>query len=149
MKTLTKRHLYHLMTNTLLKKCLNCRYFLHKGQYYLQAHGAAIGSLVCPIVCKQYMANFEQMVLAKANNPPCWWKRYVDDTYTVLRKDQAQNFTDYLNMVDEDIKWITEGEVAKEVEVEGMENRMERGLAFLDTLFVINEDVTIKTLVHR
>ena len=73
----------------------------------------------------------------------------MDDTYTVLRKDQAQSFTDYLNTVDEDIKWTTEGEVVKEVEVEGMENRMERGLAFLDTLSVINEDGTIKTRVYR
>ena len=67
----------------------------------------------------------------------------------MLRKDQAQSFTDYLNTVDEDIKWTTEGEVLKEVEVEGMENRMERGLAFLDTLSVINEDGTIKTRVYR
>ena len=44
------------------------------------------------------------MALAKAESPPRWWKRYVDDTYTVLRKDQAQSFTDCLNTVDEDIK---------------------------------------------
>ena len=55
----------------------------------------------------------------------------MDDTYTVLRKDQAQKFTDYLNTVDEDIKWTTEGEVVKDIE--GLENRTERGLAFLDT----------------
>ena len=134
---------------TLLEKCLNCTYFLHKGQYYVQVHGAAMGSPVSPTVCNLYMENFEQMALAKAENPPRWWKRYVDDTYTVLRKDQAQSFTDYLNMVDEDIKWTTEGEVVKEVEDEGMENRMERGLAFLDTLSVINEDGTIKTRVYR
>ena len=90
-----------------------------------------------------------QMALTKPENPPRWWKRYVDDTYTVLRKDQAQSFTDYLNTVDEDIKWTTDGEVMEEVEVEGMENRMERGLVFLDTLSVINEDGTIKTRVYR
>ena len=52
------------------------------------------------------------MVLAnsKAENPPHWWKRNVDGTYTVLQKDQAQNFVDYLNTVDDDIKWTTEGE---------------------------------------
>ena len=66
-------------------------------------------------------------------------------TYTVLQKDQAQNFIDYLNTVDDDIKWTTEGEVVKEVEVEGLENKTERGLAFLDTLSVVNEDGSIKT----
>ena len=50
------------------------------------------------------MENFEQIALAKEENPPRWWKRYVDDRYMVLRKDQAQKFTDYLNTVDEDIK---------------------------------------------
>ena len=85
------------------------------------------------------------MALAKAENTPRWWKRYVDDTYTVLQKDQAQNFIDYLNTVDDDIKWTTEGEVVKEVEVEGLENKTERGLAFLDTLSVVNEDGSIKT----
>ena len=45
-------------------------------------------------------------------------------------------------MVDEDIKWTTEGEVVKEIEE--VENQTERGLAFLDTLLVINEDGMIK-----
>ena len=89
------------------------------------------------------------MALVKAENPPRWWKRYVDDTYTVLQKDQAQHFIDYLNTVDDDIKWTTEGEVVKEVEVEGLENKTERGLAFLDTLSVVNEDGSIKTRVYR
>ena len=73
----------------------------------------------------------------------------MDDTYTVLQKDQAQNFIDYLNTVDDDIKWTTEGEVVEEVEVEGLENKTERGLAFLDMLSVVNEDTSIKTRVYR
>ena len=32
----------------LLEKCLNCTYFLHKGLFYLQVHGAAMGSPVSP-----------------------------------------------------------------------------------------------------
>ena len=73
----------------------------------------------------------------------------MDDTYTVLQKDQAQHCIDYLNTVDDDIKWTTEGEVVKEVEVEGLENKTERGRAFLDTLSVVNEDGLIKTRVYR
>ena len=73
--------------------------------------------------------------------------RYVDDTYTLLRRDQAQKFKDCLNTVDDDIKWTTEGEVVKEID-QGLENRTERLLAFLKTLSVINEDGTIKTLIQ-
>ena len=82
---------------TLLETCLNCTYFLHKGQHYLQVYGAAMGLPVFAIVCNLYMENFEQTALAKVENPSRWWKRYVDDTHTVLRKDQAHSFTDYLH----------------------------------------------------
>ena len=134
---------------TLLDNCLKCTYFLYKGEYYLQIHGAAMGSPVSPIVCNLYMESFEQKALAGAEDPPRWWKRYVDDTYTVLKKDQAQEFTDYLNTLDEDIKWTTEGEVKTDLVSEDVEKRVERSLAFLDTLSVLNEDGTIRTRVYR
>ena len=65
------------------------------------------------------------------------------------KRTKPQHFIDYLNTVDDDIKWTTEGEVVKEVEVEGLENKTERGLAFLDMLSVVNEDGSIKTRVYR
>ena len=95
-----------------------------------------MGSPVSPIVCSIYMEDFKQRVLAEATDPPRWWKRYVDDTYTVLKKDQAETLTKYLNTIDDDIKWTTEGEVHQEVEVEDMEKKVERCLVFLDTLSV-------------
>ena len=51
--------------------------------------------------------------------------------------------------MDDDIKSMTEGEVVKEIEVEGLENKTERRLAFLDTLSIVNEDGSIKTRVYR
>ena len=83
------------------------------------------------------MEDFEQRALAEATDPPRWWKRYVDDT------------TEYLNTIDDDIKWTTEGELHKEVEVKDMEKKAEQCLAFRDTLSVINEDGTIRTRVFR
>ena len=44
------------------------------------------------------MEEFQQRALAEANDPPRWWIIYIDDTYTVLKKDQAEAFMDqYLN----------------------------------------------------
>ena len=63
---------------TLLDKCLKCTYFLYNCEYYLQIHGAAMGSPVSPIVCNLYMESFEQKALAGAEDPPRWWKMYVD-----------------------------------------------------------------------
>ena len=132
-----------------LDKCLKGTYFLYNGEYYLQIHGAAMGSPVSPIVCNIYMEDFEQRALAEANDPPRWWKRYVDDTYTVLKKDQSQAFTEYLNTINDDIKWTREGEVQQEIEAKDMEKKVERCLAFLDTLSVIDDDGTIRTRVFR
>ena len=54
-----------------------------------------------------------------AEHPLEWWKRYVDDTHTTLKKkNHAQAFVNHLNSVEEDIKWTTEGEVTKVVPLE-------------------------------
>ena len=38
----------------------------------------------------------------------------MDDTHTVLKKIHSQEFTDHLNSVDDDMKWMIEGEVVME-----------------------------------
>ena len=132
-----------------LDKCLKGTYFLYKGEYYLQINGAAMGSPVLPVRCNIYMEDFEQRALGEANDLPCCWKRYVDNTYPVLKKDKDKTFTEFLNTIDDDIKWTTEGEVHQEAEVEDMEKNVEQCLALLDTLSVINEDSAICTRVFR
>ena len=66
-----------------------------------------------------------------------------------MKKDQSQAFAEYLNTIGDDIKWTTEGEVQQEIEAEDMEKKVERCLAFLDTLSVIDDDDTIRTRVFR
>ena len=82
----------------------------------------------------------------------CWLtpRRLIEEIrYSVLKKDQAQAFTEYLNTIDEDIKWMTEGEVQQELEVADMGKKVEWCLAFLDTLSVINDNGTIRTREFR
>ena len=70
----------------------------------------------------------------------------------VLKEAKAQAFTDYLNSVDEDIKWTTEREVTTVVPMEEQVEvgvRTERAFAFLDTWSVIKEDDTIKASVQK
>ena len=53
-------------------------------------------------------------------------------------------------MVDEDTKWTLPGEAVTEIRVdihEEVDNKVERTLAFLDTISVFNSDGSIKTLV--
>ncbi|XP_077983291.1 uncharacterized protein LOC144438135 [Glandiceps talaboti] len=61
---------------------------------------------------------------------------YVDDIHTKLKKEFAQEFTDHLNSLDPDIKFTTEGEVDK-------------SLAFLDTLTVMQPDGNLDIRIYR
>ena len=53
----------------LLAFCLKNMYFPFQGQFYEQVQGAAMGSLVCPIVANLYMEDFEQKALSTAPPP--------------------------------------------------------------------------------
>ena len=128
---LTSKHII-----SLLAVCLRCTYFVHNGIYYLQIHGAAMGSPVSPIICNLYMEHLEQLAISTAPHPPLWWYRYVDDTHIKIKKQYAQEFTDHINSIDPDIKFTTEEE----------ENR---SLAFLDTLTVIKPDGNLDIKIYR
>ena len=64
------------------------------------------------------MESFEQNALAIAPHQPRWLCQYVDDTHIILKKINSQEFTDNLNLVDEDIKWTT-GEVVRKALLAG------------------------------
>ena len=76
----------------LLEFCLCNTYFLFQGQYYEQTQGEAMGSPVSPVLANLYMEAFEDKALSTAVNPPRWWKRFVDDTFVILKKDHKEEF---------------------------------------------------------
>ena len=101
-----------------------------------------MGSPVSPIVCNPYMEAYEQKALATAPHPPWLWKRYVDDTFTIVKRKHSQEFTDHLNSIDDNIKWTTE------IEAEVAEDSG-RSLPFLDVLMTSLKDGSFKTTVFR
>ena len=135
----------------LLEQCLKCTSFVFQGRHYQQIHGAAMGSPVSPIVCNLYMEAFEQRTLATAPHPSRFWKRYADDTCTILKRDYSEEFTEHLNSIDpENIIWTSEGEGTNVIPTSNpRETETERILAFLDTETVIQGDNSIKTRVYR
>ena len=52
-----------------LEFCLKNTYFFFQGQFFEQVEGAAMGSLVCPIVANLYMEYVEQKALSTAPHP--------------------------------------------------------------------------------
>ena len=111
----------------LLEFCLCNTYFLFQGQYYEQTQGAAMGSPVSPVLANLYMEFFEDRALSTAVNPPRWWKRFVDDTFVILKQDKKEEFLQHINSVDP----ATE------------EQKQDGSMPFLDILVTPQEDGTL------
>ena len=125
----------HIMD--LLEFCLRNTYFTYRGKYYKQVEGAAMGSPTSPIVANLYMESFELRALNTSPNPPLMWKRFVDDTFIIMKKAHKEEFLTLLNSVDSNIQFTTE------------EPRPDGSLPFLDILITPDKDGRLDTTVYR
>ena len=120
----------------LLEVWLKSTYFSHEGTFYEQHKGAAMGSPVSAVVANLYMDFFEELALDTAPVKSHLWKRYVDDTCCIVKKDVTERLLDHLNSVQPSIQ------LTVEVEKDGM-------LPFLDTLLHKREDGSLDVTVYR
>ena len=72
---------------SLLEFCLKTTYFQFQGRFYEQLQGASMGSSISPIVAKLYMEDFENKAINTAECPLRVWKRFVDDTFVVIKAE--------------------------------------------------------------
>ena len=100
-----------------LSNCIFC----FNMKFYKQLQGAAMGSLVSPVIANIYMEYFESLAIPTSPTLIKWWFRYVDDVHSATRKDQVSQLQDHLNSIDPHIKLTTD--------LLGTD-----GLPFLDTL---------------
>ena len=120
----------------LLSFCLDTTYFIFNGVYYKQAHGAAMGSPVSPIVANIYMEAFEQRAITSAPHPPSVWLRYVDDTFVIIDQNHITEFHEHVNNIDPYIKFTIEKE----------ENNQ---LPFLDIKIHRENNGSLSTTIYR
>ncbi|XP_068691539.1 uncharacterized protein [Montipora foliosa] len=106
---------------SLLDFTLSNNYFVYNNRTYKQIHGCAMGSPVSPIVANLCMEVIEESAISSATVPPRIWKRYVDDSFVVIKKAAVHSFHDTLNAVDPKITFTIEEENNGQI-------------AFLDTL---------------
>ena len=125
----------HIMD--LLEFCLRSTYFTHRGKFYEQVEGAAMGSPISPIVANLFMENFEMRALQSSPNPPLLWKRFVDDTFVILKKAHKEEFLTHINSLDSNIQFTSE------------EPGPEGSLPFLDILITPDEEGRLETTVYR
>ena len=121
----------------LLEFCLRSTYFTFKGRFYEQQEGAAMGSPITAVVANLYMEDLETKATQSSQNPPSFWRRFVDDTLTVMKSSQVESFLNHLNSIDHHIQFTKE------------ESRPDGSMPFLDILITPKEDGSLSTTVYR
>ncbi|XP_068671416.1 uncharacterized protein [Montipora foliosa] len=120
---------------SLLKFILSNNYFIYDDKIYKQIHGCAMGSPVSPVVANLCMEAIEEMAINTSEVQPKVWKRYVDDSFCIIKRDAVNSFHTTLNSIDPHILFTIEEESDQQI-------------AFLDTL-VSRKDNTITIDVYR
>ncbi|XP_066019548.1 uncharacterized protein [Pocillopora verrucosa] len=84
----------------LLTFVLRSTYFQCDGSIYEQKDGAVMGSRVSAVIANLYMESFEEQAITTSSYELIWkrkiWKRYVDDTFTILDRENVDDFLQHL-----------------------------------------------------
>ncbi|CAH3045255.1 unnamed protein product [Pocillopora meandrina] len=120
----------------LLKFVLRSTYFLYNGSIYEQKDGAAMGSLVSAVIANLYMESFEEQAIITSSYEPRIWKHYVDDTFTILDRENVDDFLQHLNNQQSSIRFT-------------MATEKDNKLTFLDTAVLRESDGHLTTSVYR
>ena len=131
----TNMKVQHIIS--LLRFCLNNSYFSFQGRFYEQTEGAAMGSPISPVVANLFMEDLEVQAIKTSSLPPAIWKRYVDDTFTIIKKENRTSFLQHLNSIHPNMKFTCE------------EVRSDGSMPFLDILITPEEDGSLSTSVFR
>ena len=103
----------------------------------MNTQGAAMGSPISPLVANLFMEELEVQAIRTSTTPPILWKRFVDDTITVIKKNNRDSFLQHLNSIHSKIKFTCE------------EVREDGSMPFLDILVTPEKDGSLKTSVFR
>ena len=131
----TNMKIQHIIS--LLRFCLNNSYFFFQGRFYQQTEGAAMESPISPIVANLFMEDLEVQAIRTSPTPPTLWKRFVDDTFTIIKKEDRNSFLQHLNSIHQNIKFTCE------------EVRDDGSMPFLDILVTPKEDGSLSTSVFK
>ena len=116
--------------------CTKEMHFSLNNRIYKQIDGVAMGSPLGPVLANVFMVELEKQVLPLLAGKVSSWERYVDDTFTFVKKGEIDNVINILNGFHEDVQFT------HEVEKDGT-------IAFLDVNVIKKDDGTFTTSVYR
>ena len=96
---------------TAVNLCLDNTYLYFHGKFYHQIFGFAMGSPISVIIANLVMENVEEGAMSTFLNPPKFWRRYVDDTFVIIKKKtEVDGFHKHINNIEARIKFTIEHE---------------------------------------
>ena len=135
-KKLIKTKLKRNELKLLLELCTKEMHFTFNGKVYKQVDGVCMGSPLGPVLANIFMVELEETIAPKLQSIMPVWRRYVDDTFTFVKKNQIANVIDAINSFHPNIKFT------HEIEKDGK-------IAFLDVLLMRKDTGNIETSVYR
>ena len=69
-----------------IRLCVNNMFFSANDKIYQQIQGLPMGSNLSPVLANIAMQYIETTALSTFNNSVKLWKRYVDDTFVLIKK---------------------------------------------------------------
>ncbi|CAF2144860.1 unnamed protein product [Rotaria magnacalcarata] len=122
---------------TLLDIATSDTHFSFNNLHYQQHNGVAMGSPLAPVLADIFMIHLENKLMDKLKKAGVlWYKRYVDDTFVIIRKKaKINNIKKILNSLHKDIQFTSVQEQNNE-------------LSFLDVL-VRRNNKRFETSVYR
>ena len=111
-------------------------HFTFDGKVYQQTGGVCMGSPLGPVLANVFMVHLEETIVPKLEDSMPEWKRYVDDTFTVVKKGKLDEIIATLNNFHPNISFTHEIEE-------------ERKMAFLDVSIMKEESGSVQTGVYR
>jgi len=89
--------------NLAINLCLDNTYFCFRNNFYQQMSGFPMGCPITVMIANLVMEAIETQAVNSFINPPCIWKRFVDDTFVILKCKQVEPFFTHINTVNAQI----------------------------------------------
>jgi hypothetical protein len=121
----------------LLEFCLHSTYFMFGGKMFSQTFGCAMGSPISTIVANLVMENLENRIFSQNVADVLFWKRFVDDSWVVIKDSDVQKFFNFINQLEPSIAFTMEKENG------------EKSITFLDVCITRCDDFTFRSSVFH
>ena len=135
-ENLIKTKLKETQLRELLVLCTKEIHFSYNDMLYKQVDGVAMGSPLGPILANIFMVELEESLIPTLSDKLRLWFRYVDDTFTFIKKDKIDDVIYILNNFHTNIKFTCVCENSNKI-------------SFLDVLVKREIDGSFSTGVYR